>query len=184
MLYFSGRLPPADAEAYEEHLFSCAECAAAAERASEIRDALDAVTPPSAYPRPLWRRAGVAAAAAAVVVIAMSLVLALPRSQAPRTPATRGQTLGLSLEARSVDGKVALAWPARAGADRYLVRLFAADGEPLFSRELTTLRLTVPLANLPAGAPLFARVEALSPLGEVLADSGLVSLPGTDAPPP
>ena len=79
----------------------------------------------------------------------MGLALALPGGRLPSPPAMRGVAHELRLEIHTAPGEVTLSWSVHPQADRYAVRIFAADGTLLLWRETTEARCTLLRSELP-----------------------------------
>lgn len=124
---------------------------------------------------------GLAAAAAGVVFlvgrgpVAPTGPSGVLRGGAATAPATGGLTVTVTAGAR--DGQLLLAWPAVAGADRYLVELFSAAldtlavygplSEPALTVDAPWLRRDAVGPGAPAG--VLCRVRALGGDGELAA---------------
>jgi anti-sigma factor ChrR (cupin superfamily) len=161
-----GTLDPDSRTPVIQHLASCARCRAAVAGVSRILSDTAVSRAVVAVERPQWARrwhvpVGVAAAAA------LALLLAWPRQVDDGEPVHRAPTITATPEpvpmspVGAVADAAALSWAAVAGADRYRVTLFDADGRVVFE---TLLRDTV--ASLPdsvtlrPGRPYLWKVEA------------------------
>jgi hypothetical protein len=192
--YLAGHLSAAQAKRFEAHVIACPTCWQEVERALELRAAFQGS---SAQVRPLgprhgsggaalehgprrrWLGARELALAAAALVAGLGLAhwVSLPTSPPPRV--VRGEdSIPLQVHVAAA-GRIEISWPAVADADLYLFRLFTGDGELLLERTLAEpgLVLEPDLLALPAGEPLFARVEALDGLRRRRAVSRLEPLP-------
>lgn len=138
----------------EAHLASCADCRA------EVSDIVHIVAGARRRRnRPAWM-AGVAAAAAIMLI-------AWPRG-GDRSPAVhRERPVTTTIAPAAVqpvgtaDSMPALLWTAVPHADRYRVRVFAADGSVVWERESADTILAVPAsAGLRAGETYYWNVEA------------------------
>ena len=162
--YVAGSLAPADAEAFEEHYFSCERCWALVQQGLALRAAaMDGASSRASAPgipaasapagntpaglalshpgleslrshRRSAWRAGSLAAAALLVAFSIARLIPRPRPQAVDTE--RGAQLSLPVTASrpSADSLVAT-WPRVAGALRYRVRMFNASGAMLAEGE-------------------------------------------------
>lgn len=137
----------------EAHLASCADCRA------EVSDIVHIVAGARQRSRPAWMAA--VAAAAAVVMVAWpgasdrSVTVHRERSVTTTIAPAAVQPVG------STDSMPALLWTAAPHADRYRVRVFAADGSVVWERESTDTILAVPAsAGLRAGETYYWNVEA------------------------
>jgi len=160
--YLAGRLTAEEAEAYEAHYFGCERCWHTLETALAFRSV-----------RGGRRRArfGVRAlATAATAVIAVGAGWWFTRSPSPPADALRGGGEAPAVQVHQTPAGLAVSWASHAGADRYRVRVFSADGGLLWQR--LTEDTTIVLA-LPAGAG-FLDLTVLDALRGVLSESGLV----------
>ncbi|HVS04099.1 MAG TPA: hypothetical protein VMT16_15140 [Thermoanaerobaculia bacterium] len=174
--YLAGRLSPSQGRAFEERYFGCPACARELEAALELRAAFAQVAaeggggPGAPRRRRLGWRWGASLAAAAPGRVLRGGEGAL----SVRVARGAGDPAGL-----------ALFWQPVSGADLYVVRLFAPNGDLLFDATTPQTRLVVTpgaLAAAPPGAAAFARVEALDPLRRRLAASPLERVRSTPAP--
>lgn len=190
--YLAGTLSEEEADAFEEHYFSCDECWSAVQLGLGVRAA---ETPEKADTRgaPLKvQRTGVApstiaprrrqwmpvALAAAVAIMAFGLWQwnDNPRMR-PADDALRGPTDSIRAVA-SVRGRaLVLSWLATAGADRYGVRLQTRDGTIIVERLTADTSLALSRDSLPAiseSEPVYWEVRALDALRRTIARSRLV----------
>jgi hypothetical protein len=160
--YLAGRLTAEEAEAFEAHYFGCERCWRTLETALAVRGARGARRPV---------RFGVRAlAVAATAVIAVGAGWWFIRSPSPPAEALRGGGEAPAVRIHQTPAGLAVSWAPHAGADRYRVRVFSADGGLLLER--LTPDTTIVLAP-PAGAG-FLDLTALDALRGVLSESGLV----------
>lgn len=192
--YLAGRLTEAEATRFEAHVIRCTACWQEVERALELRAAFQgwsaSVRPPAPRlgsggairepaARRRWRGARELALAAAALVAGLGLAhwVSPPTPPAPRV--VRGEEpIPLQINAAARE-RIEISWPPVADADHYLLRLFTGDGELLLERRLAEpgLVLGPELTALPAGGPLYVRVEALDGLRRRQAASRLEPLP-------
>lgn len=174
--YLAGHLEEAEAELFEERMFTDDELAAEVQRALEVRAATQhagAKRRTGGTPR---RSLFALAAAAGVAVIAVGITYL----QQPPAPAVfRGveQRMGLQVE---VDGGTLRArWQPIVAAAGYELQVLARDGRVLRSLETdgtaATLDLAAPADS--ASAPAFVEVSALDDLGQTLRRSERLALP-------
>jgi anti-sigma factor RsiW len=174
--YLAGRLDPAEAELFEERMFTDDALAAEVQRALEIR----AATLPASVerrtarpPRRAWL-ALAAAAGAAVIAVGINYL------QQPPVPAVfRGVEQRMGLEVEVDGGALRARWQPIADAAGYELQVLASDGRVLRSLEAdgpaATLDLGAPADS--ASAPAFIEVSALDELGQTLRRSERLALP-------
>ncbi|HEY9182903.1 MAG TPA: hypothetical protein VIQ99_06870 [Gammaproteobacteria bacterium] len=172
--YLAGRLSAAEAELFEQRLFTDDDFAAEVQRALEIRAAMAPAAVKRAAGGPPRRALFALAAAAGAAFLVVGVMWLRP----PAAPVFRGveQRMGLEVE---VDGDALHArWQPIAGAAGYELRVFATDGRLLRNLEtegaVSTLDLGTPADS--ASAPAFVEVSALDELGQVLQRSDRVGL--------
>lgn len=175
--YLEGKLPEAEASAFEAHYFGCDRCwelvkGGAGLRAARHRDGAAPAVRPRRWWQPLAVAAGIGLAA-----------LGTWRATAPRSPARadalRGAEESLAVGIAWSDGAWHTTWPAARDAVSYRVRLFAGDGRLLFTRQVTDTGLALAADSLLAigqGAPLYLEVEGFDLLGRSVARSPLSRL--------
>lgn len=174
--YLAGRLSADDAVAYEAHYFGCERCWPSLKRATELRAVLA-----KAAPAPRFRVTPGLAAAAMIVVAFAGWFMVSRTGRDPGT--TRGAADSLVVHATNPAGSFAAAWRPQAGADRYRVRLYAADGALLFERETGDTTLALPADSVPRGpGRLFWQVQALDALRQPIARSTLTPAGPTPVP--
>jgi len=173
--YLAGRLSDAEADAFEERLFTDDALAGEVERALEIRAATAPAGAARAAARPP-RRAWFALAAAAVIAVVAAGITWLPRP--PPEPVFRGSEQRMGLEVEMYTDALRARWNPVAGAAGYEVRVFAADGRELYDVETNetaaTIELETPVET--ADAPAFVEVTALDELGQDLQRSDRLAL--------
>jgi hypothetical protein len=188
--YVAGRLGAAEAADYEAHYFGCDTCWPSLQRATELRAAFavtDARPPRSAR---VW---GFAAAAVLVIVVGAGVLeRGAPvgidsRGVVPGAlpGAMRGGRDALIVRATADAGRTSVAWGAVPDADRYVVRLYRADGELVIERETadTLFAISADSIALTARADtLYWQVLALDRLRQSLARSSLTAAPPRAAP--
>jgi hypothetical protein len=141
--YWTHDLPETEAEAIEEHLFTCAQCASATARVAAIGEGVREVVPPVALERDIAR-----ARALGVILVVNDLspdeeaIVTLPRGADFLVHRLRGDFRGtrtLDLEVRTPDGAVLASFPdapfdADAGAalvacSRHFMELFPPEAQ-------------------------------------------------------
>jgi len=177
--YLAGSMSPAEAEAFEEHYFSCDICWRAVQRGTEIR---------SAVPQPILaaskavyvRRSRTwwpVLAAAAVIVVAVwrfppSVDSSNPtRGVSPNAEAVRGSSESVAISVGATDKALTASWPRSTDASSYRVRLLAEDGQLLFDREVTDTSIVVPLDSVTrrqSKGAIYWQVEALNDVRAVV----------------
>lgn len=181
--YLAGRLPEAEASAFEEHAFTCDRCFGELERATELRAAADGtVAPPAgsqrsqAYGWPLL-------ALAATVLLGVGLWIARPSTDVESPPTVyrdgNAGSAAVDLNVEWHGDRVAVAWEPVDRADLYEVQVFDAAGDPVFTERTAATSLQVSMADRQDGAatgPLYVQVIALDELRQTIARSGLQPL--------
>lgn len=184
--FLAGRLDAARAEAFEEHGYACDSCFEAVELAASVHAALRA--PVAARPSPADRTSARAWgwAAAAVLAVAVGYGAYRPVERAAgEASSLRGREGAFALTVERDAAGMTLRWNAVAGADRYEVRLFGADGEALVERRTGETGWTISAAEIPPGLQGtrgYARVDAIDALGAPVDRSPLVPVEGARAP--
>jgi hypothetical protein len=176
--YVAGTLPDPDAAAFEDHYFECVRCWDRVQHAMEVRAGLETLPPAAPGPAPVHarRRAAWAAwpiAAAAVVLVALGIRRLRP-SPGSGEPAMRGPDSVWAIRTAAGPGRLSVDWPRVAGAERYRVRLLAADGALLLQRETADTGVAIAIDSLPqsaARAPAFWEIEALDGLNAIVKQS-------------
>lgn len=177
--YVAGRLSGSEAEAFEEHLFTCDRCLNEARLGLEIRAA---ASPQSrglteqASRRVLWRPLAIAAAFAAALLGGWHL----QRSKGPAADGvTRGEDVrALAVQAHSGADGVEVSWTPVSRADVYRVEVSTGEGRLLLKRDVPGTSVSVGKADLvaAAGGALYVRVTALDGLRQEIAASSPVSI--------
>jgi hypothetical protein len=184
--YLLGKLPEAQAEAFERHYFSCERCWGELDAAAEFRQTLGrplvegSESVAGGATRDYWSPL---AAAAVVAVLAVGLGHLAERPEiSPDRPVFRAQSadaLDLKLEPGPA-GRTMLAWRPHPNAESYRIEVLRSDGIPVLRSETSDVRLSLDVGSLPPlppGVKLLAGVEALDILGQVVASSGWKTLP-------
>lgn len=173
--YLSGTLPVAEAVEYEAHYFGCDICWPSLQRATELRAAFAL---PAQSPARRARSWGLAAAAVLVIAVGTGVFLrdsaADPESRTTLRGASDAFTVRASTDARSAN----IAWDSVPDADRYLVRLYRADGDLVLERETAETAFALNVDSLPqrtSGDTLYWQVLALDRLRQSLARSPLTA---------
>jgi len=183
-LYLAGRLSASEAEAFEEHSFSCPDCREDVRRGAELRETLGkpaiVFAAPERRSAPRWLPL---AAAAAIAIVGIGLWQVAHRAGDRATaPVLRGGGAAL-LHVRvegGPPGRLSLSWVPLPRASRYVVRVLTPDGRSVWSSETREARLTIDPAALAAakpGAALEVQVEALDAMESVVATSEPAPLP-------
>ncbi len=184
-LYLAGKLPEGEAEAFEAHYFECESCWQDVQRGRELRAALGKpeVAPPTRATRSArdWRPLAAAAVIALVGLGVWQLTRRTAEQPTPR-PVLRGvNSEGLMLKVeKGPEGGISLSWPAHSDAATYEIEVLASDGVSVWKTEAREPRLSIDPTVLPApgkGISFLIKVEALDPMGQVVAKSELKPLP-------
>jgi len=171
-LYLAGRLSDSEAEAFEEHFFSCADCREDVRRGAELRETLG--KPAIAFAaseRRSARRWFPLVAAAAIAFVGIGLWHLAHRTENAQTISRGGvgSIAGLAVSPRS-GGGIEVTWEAPRGAASYEIQIFSPDGRRLWKTETREPRARVEPAILsPPGAADEIRVDALDATGQVVA---------------
>jgi hypothetical protein len=184
LLYLAGKLAEDEAQAFEEHYFSCVECREDVERGSELRSTLGK---PPVVPRTNARsavRAWLPLAAAAVLAFAGVGVWQMTRrspEEADRRVmrSTATGVLDVGVVAGS-SGAIELSWPPHPDAASYVVQVLAPDDAGVWKTRTSEPRLTIASGILPAperARGLRVEVEAFDSMGQEVAKSELLPLP-------
>jgi len=174
--YLAGRLDAAEAERFEERMFTDDELAAEVQRALEIR----AATLPAGVKRrttgPPRRMLIALAAAAGAAAVAVGITWL---SQPPASAVFRGVEQRMGLEVEVEGGALRARWQPIADAAGYELQVLARDGRVLRSLEADGMTATLDLGPSPdsTSAPAFVEVSALDELGQTLQRSDRVALP-------
>ncbi len=174
--YLAGRLDAAEAELFEERLFTDDELAAEAQSALEIRAATLHAGVKRRAGRPPARVLFALAAAASAAVLAVGVTWL---QRPPTAPVFRGVEQRMGLEVEVEEGALRARWQPIAGAAGYELQVLASDGRVLRSLEAdgtaAALDLSTPADS--ASAPAFIEVSALDELGQTLQRSDRLALP-------
>lgn len=185
-LYLGGKLPEAEAEAFEAHYFGCERCSGELKAAAQIRVAkgVDVFAARWAGKRRAKRVTWtLLAAAAAVAVMVFGLQRLSRRPEISQSePVWRGssvQTISLEISP-SPTGQLVLRWRAHPEAQVYVVEIFASDGASVWRQETSEATVSIPVGVLPPSKPgvsFFATVEALDSMHQVIAKSARETVP-------
>ena len=181
-LYLAGKLPDAEAQAFEEHFFTCGRCAEAVEVGSSLRAAFGkAPVRPAAAPE-RTSRTWLPLAAAAAVALGVFGLWQLARS--PVSPAgdsvyRGGESRGTVVEvANAPDGGMTATWTSSPDASGYVVRVLSADGAEIWKTETVEPRVRIDAVALSSAGdkPLLLEVDTLDARQRVIATSGPTKL--------
>lgn len=183
--YLAGTLPAAEAEEYEAHYFGCETCWPSLRRATELRAAfaLPEQSPmqPSKQGRaPRARTWGFAAAAVLVIAVGAGVLLRDPAGDPASRTTMRGANDAFTVRAAADARTTSLAWDAIPEAERYLVRLYRADGDLVMERETAETAFSLSVDSGPprtSADTLYWQVLALDRLRQTLARSPLTAQP-------
>ena len=182
--YLVGRLSEAEANAFEEHYLGCDRCWELIKGGAGVRAALHGGRATLASrPRRWWRPLAIAAGLGLVTFGTWRVVT--PRNAAP-PDVIRGAGDSLAVQHSFSTGAWHTAWPADAAVAWYRVRLFAADGRLLFTREVTDTSLNISVTSLSVadrGAPLYLDVEGFDLMRRPVTRSPLLPLNPPGDPP-
>ena len=183
--YLAGRLPRAQARAFEAHSFGCDRCFGELQRATELRATAEAHAAGTAATRPAarggrfaWPAVGLAAA----VALAVGIWIAQPITDRPDAPVYRDAAQSgeiLPVEFSRSEDSVALSWPAVDGADRYSVRVWSETGELLLEEDATEPSIELAERHWQDAAgtdPVYVQVLAMDELQQVIVRSELAPL--------
>jgi hypothetical protein len=169
--YLAGRLSESEADAFEEHLFTCDACSRETRLGLEIR-AASAPSGGSAEPAS-WRLPRRPLAIAAALSVAFLGAWMAQRAKSPAAESvTRGEhvpTLAVTAHA-SAEG-VELSWTPIPHADVYRVEISTGEGKLLLKRDVPGTSASVGDAAVRTGRPAFVRVTALDGLRQEMATS-------------
>lgn len=176
--YLAGRLPVAEAQTFEEHYFSCADCREDVQRGGELRETMGKPAVVFAAPERRSSRPWLPlAAAAAIALVGVGLWQVGRRTGRSETVsrAAQGSIAGLAVSA-GADGGFDLTWAAAEGASSYEVEVFSSDSRRLWKAETREPRVRIEPAVLSApGGSYEIRVEALDALGRVVASGEIAA---------
>lgn len=177
--YLAGRLPRAEASAFEEHAFNCDRCFDELQRGSEVRAAESGETAAvRRRPGPSMR---LPLALAATILIAAGLWLAQPLFQTPDTVyRNAGNGTGmLTVDVTHEDDRVILNWTPVEGVDRYEIRVLSDAGDPVFEQQSRETSLDLHVTSWRAASragQFYVQVIALDELQQTLVQSELEPL--------
>ncbi len=183
--YAASQLSEDEAEAFEEHYFSCDRCWTLVQRAVEIRAVeIRAVEIRAVENRSRratsWRSIAtsrwLAIAAAATIVVAGTLSVDDWRSRGSEAVTMRGSTDSLHVVTHTRGTMLVASWTRVVEASSYRARLYSASGTVLHQREVTDTTIAVSAASLPKTAPdaeLYWEIQAMNRTRQVVGRSGL-----------
>ncbi len=183
--YLAGTLSADDAAAYEAHYFGCDDCWRSLHRATELRAAfsLPEQLPnllPKQRPARRARRWGFAAAAVLVIAVGAGVFMREPVDDPESRTTLRGANDAFTVRASTEARATRIAWGAVPDADRYVVRLYRADGQLVLERETADTSFALSADSLPpqpGSDALYWQVLALDRLRQSLARSPLTAAP-------
>ena len=169
--YVAETLSVAEAEAFEEHYFSCARCWQEVQAGSAARAVLTGARRKPKAPRQTWW-IGLAAAAGIGVI---ALVAIRERAGRDMPDVLRGDAeRTIVVVAEREAAQLRIRWHAVARASRYDVALRSAEGEVL--QQKPSVATTMVLDGVP-DREVFIRVTAYDSQGEEIARSPFVRAP-------
>mgnify|MGYP001562682957 FL=1 len=182
--YLEGRLTEAEANAFEEHYLGCDRCWELIKGGAGVRAALHGGGATLASrPRRWWRPLAIAAG---LGIVTFGSWQAVTSRDAAMPDAIRGAGDSLAVQSGFAAGAWRTAWPANSAVAWYRVRLFAADGRLLFTREVTDTSLNISATSLSASdrlAPVYLEVEGFDLMRRPVTRSSLLPLnPPGDLP--
>ncbi len=182
--YLEGRLTEAEANAFEEHYLGCDRCWELIKGGAGVRAALHGGGATLASrPRRWWRPLAIAAG---LGIVTFGSWQAVTSRDAAMPDAIRGAGDSLAVQSGFAAGAWRTAWPANSAVAWYRVRLFAADGRLLFTREVTDTSLNISATSLSASdrlAPVYLEVEGFDLMRRPVRRSPLLPLnPPADSP--
>ena len=182
--YLEGRLTEAEANAFEEHYLGCDRCWELIKGGAGVRAALHGGGATLASrPRRWWRPLAIAAG---LGIVTFGTWQAVTSRDAAMPDAIRGAGDSLAVQSGFAAGAWRTAWPANSAVAWYRVRLFAADGRLLFTREVTDTSLSISVTSLSASdrlAPVYLEVEGFDLMRRPVTRSSLLPLnPPGDLP--
>lgn len=171
-LYVAGTLPIAEAEAFEEHYFSCAQCWEEVRTGTAVRSILRTgkAKRQTTRPKKWWMTL-----AAAAVIGVVTIVVMRDRVMRDTPDVLRGDTeRTITIVVERAAAQLQIRWPAVARATRYETDLRSAEGEVLQQKPSTAT--TVVLDGV-SEEEVYVRVMAYDAQGEEIARSPLVRAP-------
>ncbi|MEK6597763.1 MAG: zf-HC2 domain-containing protein [Gemmatimonadota bacterium] len=182
--YLEGRLTDAEANAFEEHYLGCDRCWGLVKGGAGVRAALHGGGATLASrPRRWWRPLAIAAG---LGIVTFGTWQAVTPRDAAKPDAIRGAGDSLAVQSGFSAGAWHIGWPADSAVAWYRVRLFAADGRLLFTREVTDTSLNISATSLSATdrlAPGYLEVEGFDLMRRPVTRSPLLPLnPPGDLP--
>jgi hypothetical protein len=181
--YVAGRLDPSEAEAFEQHFFTCEECWALVQTATAARGSFveEPRSTGAAGPRARARWAPLVPAAGLAAAIAGVTLFGVFRTEQvePAGEVFRGPEGTMALDAEVDETTLRASWAPVAGAAAYELRVYDADGRLLRASEVNAQTLAVDIDVLElGGTPSVAALDvvALDGLGQALLRSQRVDL--------
>ncbi len=145
--YLEGRLSEAEANAFEEHYFGCDRCWELVKGGAGLRAAQRGGEAIRARRARAWWKPLAIAAGLAIVAFGTWRAMTPRDTAAPDT--IRGAGDSLAVRSGFSAGAWHAAWPADSMVAVYRVRLFAADGRLLLTREVADTSLDISVTSLP-----------------------------------
>ncbi len=184
--YLAGKLPEAEAEAFERHYLSCDRCWGEVSQGAQLRTAFGnapvagAALTAAAGRRDYWTPLA-AAAVVALVAFGLARTAATP-SIAPQTSTVLRGSGANRLELTITKAPAAhaiLEWTSDPEAATYRIQIMRADGVPVLTSETPDATLRLDVGALPGepGQPLVARIEAVDAMGRIVSTTDSVPLP-------
>ena len=173
--YLAGKLSEAEAEAFEEHLFSCDPCSDETRLGLEIRAATSARSQASADPAPWrvpWRPLAIAAALSVAFLGAWMAQRAKPPAAEDVTRG--GDVRALAVAAHAGAEGIELSWTPIPHADVYRVEISTGDGGLLLKRDVPDTSASIRDAAVRTSRTVFVRVTALDGLRQEMATSSQI----------
>ena len=169
--YVAETLPVEEAEAFEEHYFSCARCWQEIQTGTAVRHALN----PERGKNQDWGWRWWMSLAAAAVIGVLALVAIRDRAVRNVPDVLRGEAeRTITVVVQRAAAQLQIRWRAVARASRYEIAVRSAEGEVL--QQKSSGATTIVFDGVPA-RDVFIRVTAYDSQGEEIARSPFVRVP-------